>query len=194
MMTRILQRASYANVMATIAVFLALGGTGYALSLPRNSVGTAQLKKNAVTGPKIKKNAVTTSKVRKNAIKGVKVKNGSLAAVDLKKGQILVWRGTYDGGLAYPRYSVVHEDGSSYVATRAIAAGEDPAAGEGWQQFAAQGPPGAPGQDGTFSTSGYHEDTVCVNKLTGAMSIPAHSERAACDVTENAIVVVVKNH
>jgi hypothetical protein len=28
--TRILERASYANVMATIAVFLALGGTGYA--------------------------------------------------------------------------------------------------------------------------------------------------------------------
>jgi hypothetical protein len=42
MMTRIRQHASYANVMATIAVFLALGGTGYALSLPRNSVGTAQ--------------------------------------------------------------------------------------------------------------------------------------------------------
>jgi hypothetical protein len=194
MITHIRQHATYANVMATIALFLALGGTGYALSLPRNSVGTSQLKKNAVTGPKIKKNAITTSKVRRNAINGVKVKNGSLVGVDIKKGQILVWRGTYDSGLGYPRYSVVYQAGSSYVATRAIAVGEDPTAGGGWQEFAAQGPPGAPGQDGTFSTSGYHEDPVCVNKVTGALSSPAHSGRAACDVTENAIVVVVKNH
>jgi hypothetical protein len=77
MIKRILQRASYANVMATIAVFLALGGTGYALSLPRNSVGTVQLKKNAVTSPKIKKSAITTAKVRKSAITGVKVKTAA---------------------------------------------------------------------------------------------------------------------
>jgi hypothetical protein len=191
MIKRILQRASYANVMATIAVFLALGGTGYALSLPRNSVGTVQLKKNAVTSPKIKKGAITTAKVRKSAITGVKVKNRSLAAVDLKKGQMLVWRGSYDSGLAYPRYSVVFQDGSSYVATRAIAVGEDPSAGGGWKLLAAQGPAG---QDGTFSTSGYHEDEVCVNQLTGAMSSPAHSGLAACGGGQNAVEIVVKNH
>ena len=44
-------RLSYANVMATIAVFLALGGGAYAASLKRNSVGPKQLKPNAVTGP-----------------------------------------------------------------------------------------------------------------------------------------------
>jgi hypothetical protein len=125
----------------------------------------------------------------------VKTKNRSLAAVDFAKGQILVWHGPWDPGVTYERYSVVFHNGSSYVATSAIAAGEDPTAAGDWQEFAAQGPPGAPGQDGTFSTSGYHEDAVCVNKLTGAMSSPPpHSGRAACDLTENAIVVVVKNH
>ena len=38
------ERLSYANVMATIAVFIALGGTSYALTLPRDSVGSAQLR------------------------------------------------------------------------------------------------------------------------------------------------------
>ena len=38
-------RLSYANVMASVAVFLALGGASYAaVSLPRDSVGTQQLR------------------------------------------------------------------------------------------------------------------------------------------------------
>jgi hypothetical protein len=44
------KQLTYANVMATIAVFIALGGGAYALSLPKNSVGPRQLKTNAVTG------------------------------------------------------------------------------------------------------------------------------------------------
>ena len=50
---------TYANVMATIAVFLALAGGSYAaIKLPRNSVGATQLRKDAVTGRAIKANAV----------------------------------------------------------------------------------------------------------------------------------------
>ena len=44
--------------MSTIAVFIALGGTSYAVA--RNSIGTAQLKNNAVTSAKIKNGAVAT--------------------------------------------------------------------------------------------------------------------------------------
>jgi hypothetical protein len=55
-MRRIRSHISYANVMATVAVFIALGGASYAaLKLPKNSVGTKQLKKNAVNGAKVKK-------------------------------------------------------------------------------------------------------------------------------------------
>ena len=40
---------SYANVMATVAVFVALGGGAYAATaLPRGSVGRAQLRDHAV--------------------------------------------------------------------------------------------------------------------------------------------------
>jgi collagen triple helix repeat protein len=49
---------TYANVAATLALFLALGGAAYAATqLPRNSVGTGQLKAEAVTAGKIAKKA-----------------------------------------------------------------------------------------------------------------------------------------
>lgn len=50
---------SYANVMSSIAVFLALGGTSYAVA--KNSIGEKHLKPSAVTSPKIKDGAVTTA-------------------------------------------------------------------------------------------------------------------------------------
>lgn len=54
-MKRLRRHLSYANVMATIAVFIALGGVSYAaLKLPKNSVGQKQLKPNAVNSPKVR--------------------------------------------------------------------------------------------------------------------------------------------
>jgi hypothetical protein len=49
MLQRLLNRLSYANVVATLALFIALGGTSYAaLKLPKNSVGSTQIKTGAV--------------------------------------------------------------------------------------------------------------------------------------------------
>jgi hypothetical protein len=62
-------RISYSNVISTLALFVALGGGAYAAGvLPKNSVGTQQLKKNAVTS--------------------AKVKDRSLLAKDFKAGQL----------------------------------------------------------------------------------------------------------
>jgi hypothetical protein len=50
------------NAIACLALFVALGGTGYAaIAIPRNSVGTAQLKKGAVTGAKVKAHSLVGS-------------------------------------------------------------------------------------------------------------------------------------
>ena len=70
MLERLRPRLTYANVIATLALFLALGGGAAfaAASLGKNTVGAKQLKKNAVTG--------------------AKVKNGSLAAADFGAGQL----------------------------------------------------------------------------------------------------------
>jgi hypothetical protein len=79
---QIRSRLTYANVMATIAVFLVLGGaTALAAGLAKNSVGSKQLKKNSVTAAKIKKNAVTGAKIKNGTITGTKINLGSLGTV-----------------------------------------------------------------------------------------------------------------
>jgi hypothetical protein len=70
MLQRQRPKLTYANVIATLALFLALGGgAAFAAStLGKNTVGARQLRKNAVTG--------------------AKVKDGSLAAGDFEPGQL----------------------------------------------------------------------------------------------------------
>ncbi|MGZ4270414.1 MAG: hypothetical protein ACXVSX_14540 [Solirubrobacteraceae bacterium] len=52
---RLRQRLTYANVTATAALFVALGGSSYAaVTLPRNSVGAAQLRKSSVRSDKVR--------------------------------------------------------------------------------------------------------------------------------------------
>jgi hypothetical protein len=74
------RRPSPSLVIAGLALLLALGGTSYAtgLSVPNNSVGTAQLKNGAVTTKKLAANAVTSNQV----------KNGSLLRIDFQSGQL----------------------------------------------------------------------------------------------------------
>jgi hypothetical protein len=63
-MRKVRGKLSFSNVVALLALFIALGGSAYAASqLPKNSVGTKQLKDGAVTTAKIKNGAVTGAKV-----------------------------------------------------------------------------------------------------------------------------------
>jgi hypothetical protein len=57
-MQRIGRHLTFANVIACVALFVALGGVGYAaLKLPKESVGTEQLKQAAVTPAKLSEKA-----------------------------------------------------------------------------------------------------------------------------------------
>lgn len=68
-MQKIRGRLTYANVTATIALFVALGGVSYAATqLPKNSVGSKQIKNNAVTGAKIANGAVTGAKIQLSSL------------------------------------------------------------------------------------------------------------------------------
>lgn len=94
----------FADVTALLALFVALGGTGYAATqLPRNSVGSSQIRTGAVgtsevrtggvgkaeirTGAagkaEIATNGVGASEVRKDAIGTSEVRDGALEAGDL---------------------------------------------------------------------------------------------------------------
>jgi hypothetical protein len=67
-MKRFRPRLTYANVVASVALFLALGGAAMAAGLPKNSVGTAQIKKGAVTAGALAKKAVTSGKIAPKAV------------------------------------------------------------------------------------------------------------------------------
>jgi hypothetical protein len=75
-------RPSPALVVACIGLGIALGGTAFAtvLQVPRNSVGTPQLRNGAATTAKIRNSAVTSAKVR----------NRSLLRVDFAPDQLPV--------------------------------------------------------------------------------------------------------
>lgn len=76
---RIFEELSYANVVATLALFVALGGTGYAISkLPKDSVKAKQIAKSAVGSPEIKDGAVGAAEVA----------DGSLLLNDFASGQM----------------------------------------------------------------------------------------------------------
>ena len=67
-MRRLSEKLSYANVIATIALFVALGGTSYAaLKLPRNSVGATQIAAGAVRSAEIKDRSVGLRDISKGA-------------------------------------------------------------------------------------------------------------------------------
>jgi hypothetical protein len=76
-------RLSYANVMATLAVFLVLGGGAYAAgTLPANSVGSAQLRRDAVTRSKLADDSVSTAQLVHNGVTRNRLSRGVRAQLD----------------------------------------------------------------------------------------------------------------
>jgi hypothetical protein len=72
-------RLTYANVVATLALFVALGGSSYA---------AVQLGDNSVTSRNIAKGQVKASDLAKSSVTSTKVKDGSLLATDFQAGQL----------------------------------------------------------------------------------------------------------
>ena len=79
---------SPAMALALCALFVALGGASYALTLPPNSVGAKQLRARAVTSTKLGTGAVTARALRDGAVSGRKIASGSVLASDLGGGSV----------------------------------------------------------------------------------------------------------
>lgn len=73
-MSRLRARLTYANVMATVALFIALSGSSYAAI--------------KVTGKSVKDSSLTGRDVRNASLTTLDVKNRSLLAKDFKAGQL----------------------------------------------------------------------------------------------------------
>lgn len=69
MTRRMRPKLSYANVVASLALFVALGGSSYAaLRLPRNSVGSAQIRAKAVGASELRARAVTSRAINDRSV------------------------------------------------------------------------------------------------------------------------------
>ncbi len=74
---RLLRHLSYANLMASIAVFVALGGVGYAAT----SINGNDITKRTVGANKLKDGTLTSKQVKQNALNGGVIEESSLATV-----------------------------------------------------------------------------------------------------------------
>jgi hypothetical protein len=72
--SRLRRQLSYANVMATIAVFLTFGGVGYAAAtingnkIVQQTIGAGKLKKGTLTNAQVKANALTGSVIDESTL------------------------------------------------------------------------------------------------------------------------------
>jgi hypothetical protein len=97
---RIRSRLSYANVAASLALFIALGGTAAAaIELPRDSVGSRQIGKDAVRTPEIKSGAVRSSEIRDGGVNVADVSTGAQTAL---RGDVRLAEDDNDSGDPLP--------------------------------------------------------------------------------------------
>ncbi|MBI2690684.1 MAG: hypothetical protein HYX29_01875 [Solirubrobacterales bacterium] len=76
---RVRSRLSYANIIATMALFIALGGVSWAaVKLPKNSVTTKTIKRSAVTSQKIKNKTIVGADVKSNTLTGTQINESTL--------------------------------------------------------------------------------------------------------------------
>jgi hypothetical protein len=84
---RLRQRLTYGNVMSTVAVFIAFGGTSYAFTLSRNSVGSRELKPRSVGASELKTGAVSSTDIKNRGIRLTDVSLATRAALRGQRGE-----------------------------------------------------------------------------------------------------------
>ncbi len=90
MLTAVRQRLTYSNLIATMALFVALGGVAVAAThLPRNSVGARQLKRGAVTSAKLRKQSVIAGKLGPNSVGPGNIGNGAVTSAKLAANSVI---------------------------------------------------------------------------------------------------------
>jgi hypothetical protein len=90
MRRQIKRHLTYANLVSTVALFIALGlGSAYAANrLAPRSVGAKQLRPGAVSADKIRKHAVTAPKLQALAVKQGKIAAAAIVASKLADGAV----------------------------------------------------------------------------------------------------------
>lgn len=75
---------SFSNVIACIALFVALGGSVYAAG----KLSGAQIKANSLPGNRIKAKSVTKSQIKPKTLTGAQIRAGSITGTQIKAGSL----------------------------------------------------------------------------------------------------------
>jgi hypothetical protein len=93
-MHRLRDRLTYANVVASVSLFLALGGSAYAVNavtsedIVDETIRSQDIGAGQVSTDEIGQEAVTLDRLRYNSVDGSKVVNGSLSTPDVANGSL----------------------------------------------------------------------------------------------------------
>jgi hypothetical protein len=72
------------NLIAYLALFIALGGTGYAVS----KVGPQDIERNAIRKKHVKRNAIRAEEIKRRAVRSAEIANGQVQLGDLNRGSV----------------------------------------------------------------------------------------------------------
>jgi hypothetical protein len=78
-------RPSPAMIVACLALFVALGGVGYAAA----TIGSSQIKNNSIRSGDIRNSTITGKDVKNSGLTGSDIKNSSLSGRDVKNNSLL---------------------------------------------------------------------------------------------------------
>ena len=88
------QGLSYANVTASLALFVALGGTAVAaVTLPPDSVGSPQIRAEAVRQSEIRTDAVRSPEIVSGAVRSSEIRDEGIKAADISPAAATAVRG-----------------------------------------------------------------------------------------------------
>lgn len=166
MIERLRGRLTYANVTATIALFIALGGSSYAaLSLPRNSVGD----------PQIKAGAVRSSEVRDRSLRLRDISPAARRSLRGQRGPVGPAGAQGPAGAAAVRYFAVVDASGAFLRGNATSGGR--AGGVGTYAVSFGSPVSACAYSatlGTGTTAMAPPGRVTVNESAGSVGVQTY--------------------
>ena len=83
-MARIWKALSFSNVVACLALFVALGGSVYAAG----KISGNQIKANSLPGNRVKAKTLTAKQVKPESLTGAQIKAGSLTGTQIQAGSL----------------------------------------------------------------------------------------------------------
>lgn len=120
-------RPSPALVISLLALFVSIGGVGYAAAtigtddIENGAVTTGKLHGNAVTSPKIANGGVSGLDIASQAVNGQKVQDNSLTGADVNEATLgTVRNATRTGGMRVQKFSVTPEESTALTTVATV--------------------------------------------------------------------------